>query len=191
MNSEYGRVGIPHRLGSGAQQRLRPVHQQIRVADRDQVVIGDPQLGPQTRNLLVRGGEVARFRQDRLEFDEVAKVLDLVEVDPHALPQKQPPSLGHDDDSPERGVERLGELIRRRDGREHVSALGGFGVIRPPVRDQFATEGSGLGAQLEPSAPGRKYVSRCTQHAPVGGAEGQAARFGRLGVAIDALSTPR
>ena len=187
LELRVGRVRVPHRLRRRSEQRLRTVDQQVRVPDRNERVVSDPELSAQPVDLRARGGEVTRVGQHCLEFHEAAQAVDLVEVDPHPFPEEQVPALRHDHDCAERGVERLGELVRRRDRGHHVPALDRLCVVRPPVRDQLAAEGSLLDAKLESPATRREVRVSLRQDARVRRAQIQASRRGRFGVAIKRL----
>ena len=54
-------------------------------------------------------GEVAARLGDGLELEERAESADLVEVDPHRLPQQEVPALDDDDVDPVGGLERVAQ----------------------------------------------------------------------------------
>jgi hypothetical protein len=153
-----------------AQQGLRAVHQQVRIADRHERVVRNTQLAPQPGQLGLGRGKVAGVGEDRLELHKVPELLDFVEMDPHALPQEQPPSLGHDDDRAERRVECLDEDPWVRDWRQHVRALARLGVIGSAVGDELRRGGL-VSSELEAAAPGGEVDVALVQRAGGGGAE--------------------
>ena len=134
------RVGVAHRRVGGAQQasagrpsagpRSRPdtsASSSIRRAARA--------AAPPSR---ARSSRSTRVRQDRLELQERSQPLDLVEVDPDALPQQQLPPLRHHDRSrPARRRAPRPSRSASADRRQHVRALARLGRVGPAVGDQL------------------------------------------------------
>ena len=91
-----GRVGVRHGVARERDQlgvrRRRLPSAASRASAYDPRWIAssaDPERLAQPRDLLVLAREVRVGRGDRLELDEAPEALDVVEVDPHALPQQQ------------------------------------------------------------------------------------------------------
>lgn len=153
---------------------------------RNEARVVDRQRLSERRDALVLGGQVRAGLGDRLELDEAAEPLDLVEVDPHPAPQEQAAALGHDALDAER---RLQRGVRRR-GVGHlgdaVPALALLGPRRPLVLDQVRPARLLL-AQLQPAARDRVVRVSLGQHAFVVGPQLPTDRERTRRVRIDRL----
>ena len=144
------RVGVLHRLGGSAQEQLRRVEQQVGVALADERLVADLELLAKPGNLGMLRRQVGCAGAHRLELEEAAEPLDLVEVDANVVEQEQPAALRHYHERAERRVERLAQLRSGGDRNAPVAARAGARLVGAPVLDQLVLAGLLL-TQLEPS----------------------------------------
>ena len=95
-------------------------------------------------------GEVGVGWRDGLKLDERPKLLDLIEMDAHALPQQQMAALGDDPAYADRGGERRTQRRAVADLDDPVAALALLWFARALELDQVRTTGLLL-AELEPA----------------------------------------
>src|SRR6185369_6647704 len=85
-----------------------------------------------------------------LELDEVAEVIDAVEVDPHPVVYEEVPDLAYDNDDAENRCKSLSQLVGPRHLQQPVAAFLVPRGVRTLVGDQVGT-GFGFLSQLQPS----------------------------------------
>ena len=161
-----------------------PFAQQRRVPARLEPVVPEPERvaqRPHPRRLVHRGAAV---RDDRLELDEGAEPLHVVEVDADVVAQQQVAPLADHDGGPERRVERRPQRLGVGDVDEAVAALAGRRDVGSLVGDELRAARLLL-AELEPAARGREVRVALAQDALVAGAErpGGGQRGDGIGVA--------
>ena len=120
---------------------------------------------------------------DRLELDERAEPLDLVEVDADRLPQQQPPSLGDHDVDAVRRRERGEHALRVGHRHDAVARHPHLGGVRPLVGDQVGLARLLL-AQLQAAVGDAEVGVALDDHAAILGAERERAleRARRIGI---------
>ena len=91
------------------------------------------------RHFFAAVGVVVIFGEDGFEFDEVAKALDAVEVNPDVFPEPEASNLVDEGDDAE-GLGQQGLEFRRGRG-EIVIARPRLCDVFPPVEYEFAASG--------------------------------------------------
>jgi hypothetical protein len=134
----------------------------------------------------VLAGEVRACWRDGLKLDESPKLLDLIEMDAHALPQQQMATLGDDPAYANRGGERRTQRRTVVDLDDPVAALSLLRSARALELDQVRTTGLLL-AELEPAARNLEVGIALRDRAAVLGPERPAYLKRRGRVRVDRL----
>jgi len=103
----------------------------------DHVGVIDLEGSAQDLDLCLCAREVRVGRNDRLELDEVTQSIDLIQMNPHPLPEEEPTLFfDHDLDAKHAGEGRI-QLVGLIDLDYPVPALALPGKIRPLVSNQM------------------------------------------------------
>ena len=158
-------LGIGARAGGRARRRR----------SRLEGLVADPQRRAQPRDLGALAGEVRVRLRDRLELEEAAEALDLVEVDADGLPEQQPALLDDLDATPQVSASAARSPPASVDGRRAGSPT----RARPPRpgggRRSVGAPGLLL-AQLQPALRDGEVRVALAEHAVVARAPRASAR---------------